>query len=48
MGKGDSAGTLVPGKWADLVVLGADPTTDIRNVQQVRWVVRAGRSGSGE
>jgi imidazolonepropionase-like amidohydrolase len=39
----DSVGTLESGKVADLVILGADPTVDIRNVEQVRWVVEAGR-----
>ena len=35
-------GTLEKGKLADLVVLGADPTTDIRNVRRVREVMRGG------
>jgi imidazolonepropionase-like amidohydrolase len=42
MDRQDSVGTLEEGKLADLVLLGADPTLDIRNVQQVRWVVRGG------
>jgi imidazolonepropionase-like amidohydrolase len=37
-----NAGTLEPGMRADLVVLGADPLADIRNVRQVRLVVRNG------
>jgi len=28
-------GTLQPGKWADLVVLTANPLTDIRNTRQI-------------
>jgi len=39
----DSVGTLESGKVADLVLLSADPTADIRNVEQVRWVVEGGR-----
>jgi imidazolonepropionase-like amidohydrolase len=42
MGRGDQTGTLEPGKLADLVVLAADPTADIANVQQVRYVMRGG------
>ena len=42
MGRGDSTGTVTAGKWADLVLLGADPTADIHNVQQIRWVVKGG------
>jgi imidazolonepropionase-like amidohydrolase len=43
MGWQDSVGTLEPGKVADLVILGADPTADIRNVEQVQWVVEGGK-----
>ncbi len=35
-------GTLEPGKLADLVVLSADPTKDIRNVEHVEAVFRSG------
>jgi imidazolonepropionase-like amidohydrolase len=36
-------GTIEPGKWADLVILNADPTTDIRNTRRIRAVMQAGR-----
>jgi imidazolonepropionase-like amidohydrolase len=36
------AGTIEPGKRADLVVLGADPLADIRNTRRIRYVVRGG------
>jgi imidazolonepropionase-like amidohydrolase len=36
-------GTLQPGKWADLVVLTANPLTDIRNTRQIDSVWVAGR-----
>ena len=42
MGREGDLGTLERGKHADLVVLGADPTADIRNVEDVRWVMRDG------
>jgi len=36
-------GTLEAGKWADLVVLGADPLADIRNSRRIEAVYVAGR-----
>lgn len=36
------AGTIAPGKRADLVLLSADPLADIRNVRRVEWVMLAG------
>ena len=36
-------GTLQPGKWADLVVLDADPLADIKNLRQINSVWIAGR-----
>jgi len=42
LGIEDSTGTIVVGKWADLVVLRADPAVDIRNTQTVRAVLRRG------
>lgn len=43
LGLADSTGTIAPGKWADLVVLHADPAADIRNTQTVRYVIRGGQ-----
>lgn len=42
LGIADSTGTIAVGKWADLVVLRADPSLDIRNTQTVRAVLRGG------
>jgi imidazolonepropionase-like amidohydrolase len=42
MGRERDFGTLEAGKMADLVVLGADPLAAIRNVREVRYVMRAG------
>ena len=36
-------GGIEPGKLADLVILGADPTADIRNVRRIEKVIRGGR-----
>lgn len=38
-----STGTLAVGKAADLVVLDADPLTDIRNTTRIEFVMKAGR-----
>lgn len=42
MGRERDFGTIEAGKQADLVVLGADPTADIKNVREVRYVMRGG------
>jgi imidazolonepropionase-like amidohydrolase len=39
----DGAGTLQAGKWADLVVLNANPLMDIRNTRQIDSVYIGGR-----
>jgi hypothetical protein len=36
-------GTIEPGKWADLVLLDADPSADIHNTRRIRWVMQAGK-----
>jgi imidazolonepropionase-like amidohydrolase len=43
MGLQRELGTLAVGKRADLAVFEADPTVDIRNARQVRFVVRNGK-----
>ncbi len=50
-GVGDEAGTLEPGKKADLVAVTGDPSQDIRALRELRLVVRGGvevRSPDGE
>jgi imidazolonepropionase-like amidohydrolase len=42
MGRLDDLGTIETGKVADLVILEADPTTDIANMRQLRYIVRGG------
>jgi imidazolonepropionase-like amidohydrolase len=43
MGVDADRGTLEPGKQADLVLLAADPLSDIRNTRRIRYVIKAGR-----
>jgi imidazolonepropionase-like amidohydrolase len=38
----DRLGTVSPGKLADLVILDADPTLDIRHTRQIHSVIRGG------
>ncbi|MEK7329580.1 MAG: amidohydrolase family protein [Candidatus Eisenbacteria bacterium] len=42
MGRDADFGTVEAGKLADLVLVGGDPTRDVRNLRHVRWVVRRG------
>ena len=44
----DSAGTVAPGRFADLVLLDANPLRDIRNVRRISAVVANGRLFRGE
>ncbi len=43
MGFEEQLGTLEPGKWADLLVLDANPLIDIRNLREIDAVWIAGR-----
>ena len=43
LGAEGDLGTIEPGKWADLVLLDADPSADIRNTRRIRAVLQAGR-----
>jgi imidazolonepropionase-like amidohydrolase len=42
MGRDADFGTIEAGKLADLMIVGADPTRDVRNLRRMRWVVRGG------
>ena len=41
-GIADKAGTIEPGKWADIVAVEGDPTQDIRAMGQMRFVMKEG------
>ena len=43
LGIEQTRGTIAPGKAADVVVLSADPTTDIRHTRDIVCVFRDGR-----
>jgi imidazolonepropionase-like amidohydrolase len=43
LGKSAQFGSVAKGELADLVLLDADPLTDIRNVQRIRAVIANGR-----
>jgi imidazolonepropionase-like amidohydrolase len=43
MGLAKDAGTIEPGKRADLIVLNADPLAQISNIRKLRWVIANGR-----
>lgn len=43
IGVDDARGTVATGKTADLVLVGADPTADIRNTRDIRYVIKDGK-----
>jgi imidazolonepropionase-like amidohydrolase len=43
IGVEDIRGTLAPGKIADLLIVDADPSADIRNTRRIRYVIKDGR-----
>lgn len=42
LGWSDNAGTIEPGKWADMVAVSGDPLKDIKELQHVKFVMKAG------
>jgi imidazolonepropionase-like amidohydrolase len=48
MGLLDTTGTLEEGKIADIVVVAADPTQDVRNTRRIEFVFLAGELVSGD
>ncbi len=47
IGRAKEFGSLTAGKYADLVILDADPRTDIRNTRRIAQVVKNGRVYDG-
>jgi imidazolonepropionase-like amidohydrolase len=43
LGKADTLGSVEPGKFADLLLLDADPTADIDNVKKIAFVMKGGQ-----
>ena len=43
IGVDDVRGTVAPGKIADLLIVDADPSLDIRNTRRIRFVIKDGR-----
>jgi imidazolonepropionase-like amidohydrolase len=44
MGQADRIGTVAPGRFADMVVLEADPRADVANLSRIALVVKDGRA----
>lgn len=42
LGWSETAGTVEAGKWADLVAVSGDPLKDIRELQNVKFVMKGG------
>jgi imidazolonepropionase-like amidohydrolase len=42
MGWSETAGTVEPGKWADIVAVSGDPLRDITELQRVKFVMKGG------
>jgi imidazolonepropionase-like amidohydrolase len=42
LGWGDKVGTIEAGKWADIVAVSGDPLKDIKELQNVRFVMKGG------
>jgi imidazolonepropionase-like amidohydrolase len=43
MGRGNELGRLQPGMLADLLVLDSDPLADIRNTENIVFVIKGGQ-----
>jgi len=42
LGEQERLGSIAAGKWADIVLLSANPLDDIRNTRSIEFVIRSG------
>jgi imidazolonepropionase-like amidohydrolase len=48
LGWSDKVGTIEAGKWADIVAVSGDPLKDIKELQNVKFVMKAGAAYKNE
>jgi imidazolonepropionase-like amidohydrolase len=43
LGQSQQIGSITPGKWADIIAVRGDPIADVRQLEDVRFVMKEGR-----